>query len=345
MKKIIIGLMATAIVATVTFYVFSVLNKDEEKYLDLPNIVCWGDSLTVGVGSTGTNYPDNLYERLTGYLKKYVEEAGITGDNKKILLSEIKKLQIINEGWSGETTLAIGARAGGIELLTTSDMQFASWEKEKEILFCAYDQRVAEPWHGDDAISVMVGETEGILRFNSDDFRYYFTRKDAGSELLIPAGTTISPLGLERYDDDITIIFMGQNGGYLDAQDLINQQKSMIPEEIYEKGHYLILGITSGTREERQELEGAMEAEYGDNYINLREYMSGESVADFVTELSAEDREQMAIGQVPACLLAEGDTIHFNEHGYEMIGYAVFVRMLELGFFEEIEAKINAFAQ
>lgn len=140
-------------------------------------------------------------------------------------------------------------------------------------------------------------------------------------------------------------MFIGQNGGYLDTEDLINQQKSIIPEKVYAEGRYLILGITSGTKEERQELEAAMEAEYGDNYINLREFLSGDSVADFVTALSETDKDAMKVGKVPPCLLAPGDTVHLNEHGYEMIGYAVFDRMMELGFFEETQAKIDTFGQ
>lgn len=34
------------------------------------------------------------------------------------------------------------------------------------------------------------------------------------------------------------------------------------------------------------------------------------------------------------------DTVHFNQYGYELIGYLIYDRMDELGYFEEVKAAI-----
>lgn len=87
----------------------------------------------VGVGSIETNYPQNLYERITQQLESYVNEAEIAESDKERLIAEIKTLQVVNEGWSGETSLAVAARAAGVELQTINDMNFSSTEAEKDL--------------------------------------------------------------------------------------------------------------------------------------------------------------------------------------------------------------------
>lgn len=343
-----IGMMAAvAVVAVAAFFLYRVNaakdSKKKDTILNIPDIVCWGDSLTVGVGSIGTNYPNTLQTLLMVQLAEYVMESGITGEDNFMLMEEIEQLQVVNMGWSGESAVSIAARAGGVPLVLQHDVYFGRLDKKKEIFFTAADGKTVDPWHGDDAIPVTVDGIYGNLSFDMNKYRYYFKRKDAGNEQLIPAGALIVPQKLEEYEDDFTIVFIGQNGGYSDFEDLITLQKSIIPDEIYNEGRYLILGLTSGTEEERRELELAMEEEYGRNYVNLREFLTGDRILEFVPELSEEDRESLAKGEVPQCLRAEGDMVHLNEHGYEMIGNAVFERMMELGFYDEVKDRIVNF--
>lgn len=344
-KKKMIGILAAFTVAAVAaiFLFMECRTKKTSKengVLQVPDIVCWGDSLTVGVGSIGTNYPETLSNLLTVQLSNYVTESGIAETEKNMLMKEISQLQVTNKGWSGEGATAIAARAGGIYPSLQYDVSFGMFDMKKEIYIAEEDGKKVEPWHGDEAIPVTMGGIAGELTFNLSKFKYYFTRKSIGSKQVIPAGSSIVPLGLEEYEDDITIVFIGQNGGYSDYEDLISLQKSIIPKKIYDEGKYLILGLTSGTKEERQELEQVMEEEYGRNYINLREFLTGDRILEFVPELTEEDRESLVKGEVPQCLRAEEDMVHLNEHGYEMIGNAVFERIMELGFYDEVKDTI-----
>lgn len=78
-----------------------------------------------------------------------------------------------------------------------------------------------------------------------------------------------------------------------------------------------------------------MTEEYGDKYINLREYMSTDAMSDAGLTPSQSDISAMEGGNVPPSLLSE-DLLHFNSDGYEIIGRLVFNRMEHLGYFDEL---------
>jgi hypothetical protein len=183
---------------------------------------------------------------------------------------------------------------------------------------------------------VSVGDVSGRLIFDEKKYSYYFIRDNFIGSQYIPKGTEITVEKNSLYENAVTIVFIGQNGGYETIDDLIYQQKAIIPQDIYDSGLYIILGLTSGTALERAPLEEAMEKEYGRNYINLREIMSGERVLEFVSELSDEDVLEMQEGVVPQCLRAENDMVHLNRAGYSMIARMIFERMLELDIYGQL---------
>jgi lysophospholipase L1-like esterase len=139
--------------------------------------------------------------------------------------------------------------------------------------------------------------------------------------------------------DYIPIIFIGQNGGYDDINDLIAQQRAIISHQKMSElnqGKFIIVGLHTGTEDSRRELEAAMQAEYGDQYINLRDYMATSGLKDAGIEPTEEDKEMMADGMTPASLM-NSDKLHFNEAGYKLIGNLIYERMDELGYFDQIK--------
>ena len=83
----------------------------------------------------------------------------------------------------------------------------------------------------------------------------------------------------------------------------------------------------------------AMEAEYGEHYINLREYMATKALSDAEIEPTADDERAMQQGSTPPSLLS--DPVHFNAEGYTLIGDLIFEKMLELGFFDDVVKAIE----
>jgi len=83
-----------------------------------------------------------------------------------------------------------------------------------------------------------------------------------------------------------------------------------------------------------------MKAEYGNQYINLREYMSTDALNDARLEITNKDKEMMAKGMTLASLM-KTDMCHFNSIGYKLIGNLIYNRMDELGYFNEIKDVIT----
>ncbi len=128
------------------------------------------------------------------------------------------------------------------------------------------------------------------------------------------------------------IIFIGTDSNWNgDIPSLIQQQKELIGD----RDRYIIIGIPTGTREERAELEAAMVQEYGDRYINIREYMSTDGLESLELEIHPEDERAMQKGSVPPSFM-NADMIHLNDNGYKLVAFLTYDRMTQLGYFEEI---------
>lgn len=181
---------------------------------------------------------------------------------------------------------------------------------------------------------------------NTQERTYFFMRNTPGEIVEIPAGTTIETYGATHYLDYLPVIYIGTNGGYVDSEDLIVQQRAMINHYAENKDRFIIIGIHIGTQEEREELEDAMEKEYGARYINLREYMSTKGIDDANKLLNAgikassHDKEMIKEGKTPASLMVK-DELHFNACGYELLGNLIYKRMDQLGYFEELQDSIE----
>lgn len=127
---------------------------------------------------------------------------------------------------------------------------------------------------------------------------------------------------------------MGTNGVWSTPEELIGQIQSMIDGQFH-KELYVVIGLSTGTAEERVDLENEMEKEFGKHYINLREYLSTEGLDDAGLLPTEEDLKNMEEGIVPVSL--RSDDVHLNATGYELLGKLVYERMAECGFWENIE--------
>lgn len=282
-------------------------------------VVCWGDSLTVGAGGGGTNYPSVLYENIKSEYGNIAE--------------------VINFGVGGESSDMVCARAGVYNpLALTKEVTLPQSCEKVEIFLNYYVLRQG----GEDSVNpCSIGGVEGEITieqksYTATEVHYYFTRSNEGEAVTVSAGETVVTAATNRYKDYISVIFIGQNGGWAEAEDLIAQQRALIERQEKNKDKFLILGLTSGSKESRAELEEKMQAEYGEKYVNLREYLSGDGVKDAGVKASEEDEALMAEGSVPACLRA--DNVHLNAKGYRAVGNYIYQRMKKLGYFNAFSA-------
>ncbi len=296
-----------------------------EKEL-VSGIVCYGDSLTAGTGGEGVSYPLVLEENLK---------------RDRIYIP------VFNMGIGGETSITIAGRAGGIPFCTASFTIPEETEKA-EVHFIEEEGRKLNLLSQDGGVDTginpcMIGGVEGCLssEWHGDELVYYFTRSERGEEMQIADGTAVKTWAEEQFRDYIYVVFIGQNMGFTDIQDLVRQQRAIIGLQRKQAEKYIVVGLTSGTKTEREELERAMQEEYGEKYINLREYLSSQGLDAAGIEPTKEDLVQMERGEVPSSLLT--DQVHFNAEGYRLIGNLIYDRMEELGYFEELQKAVEEY--
>ena len=295
----------------------------------IPGIICYGDSLTAGAGGEGVNYPDVLAREI---------------ENK--ILNDKYSFDVVNYGVGGESSLTIASRSGAIPLILSEDLVISADKKNVGIKFETSTHNSISPLRqnekGDRGVNpIIVNGIEGELIIEQEDYldktyNYYFKRNKRGEEIIVPKGSEIKFNGSISYKDYAIVLFIGQNGGWeSDPQVLIRQQEEMINlqnEEIRDK--FIIVGLHTGTRGERATLEEAMKKQWGDKYINLREYMSSEALSDACIKPTVEDLKAIEEGRTPPSLLS--DNVHFNSIGYELIGKLIFKTMDDLGYFSSI---------
>ncbi len=78
-----------------------------------------------------------------------------------------------------------------------------------------------------------------------------------------------------------------------------------------------------------------MQEEYGDQYINLREYMSSKAMADAGLVPTEEDIKLMESGATPYSLMV-ADRCHFNSTAYQLIAKLIYDTMDKLGYFDDV---------
>lgn len=289
-----------------------------------PSITCWGDSLTAGGGWTST------LERLSG-------------------------LKVYNGGTGGENARTIVGRQGG-DVMTINNLTIPADTTPVTIAVRASDKGIRTEMGytvtpllqgGSHVNPVMIGDVEGTLRWTGSNYAdqtgiWTFTRTMAGEEVKLTRPTAIRTAFDRNRNgkNEIMVIFIGQNGGYSDLDDLIRMHQRMID---HCKGkEYLVLGLSSGTQTQRAEYEAAMTKAFGRRFVSLRAYLAapiyaedGETITscygleDAGLTPTEADIERIKVGQVPQTLLS--DSVHYTSATKTVIGTMLYKKMKELG--------------
>lgn len=269
----------------------------------MKNITCWGDSLTAGACGNGVSYPSVL-EKLSG-------------------------VTVYNYGVGGESAVTIAARQGAVPMELAESVRVQNGVpceiKIKDFNGFAItplmQSRTADKGINDCILDSVRGELDLA------DGKYYFTPRTAGKNTEIRGGTRIVTKAMLERTEDVLIIFMGQNGGFNNADELISLQRKML-EFAHNENEYLIVGLTTGNRADREVMDERLLEEYGDHFLNLREYLCSVVCENGEITFDDEDVQRAALGCVPKRLLA--DEVHFNADGYSIIGKRIFGKLCEL---------------
>lgn len=300
--------------------------EEYPKYEDLnitEYITCWGDSLTAQGGWTTT------LAELTG---RTVYNGGTGGENvKTIIARQGADVMIVND-------ITIPA--------DLTPVTIASRETDGGIL--TEFNNIAMPLlqGGAHVNPCYIGDIKGTLSWTGSSYSdttgtWTFTRAEVGDEVVIKRPTALrTDFDINKNNPYLMIIYIGQNGGYDDLDDLVNKHKLMINHA--NAKHVLILGLSSGTKELRAEYEARMRKEFGRYFVSLREYLSYPIYKDGVITScygledagltpTEDDLTAIEAGQVPSQLLK--DAVHYTDTCRTVIGNMLYKKCKDLNIF------------
>lgn len=329
-------------------------------------LVVWGDSYTN-----------------RGYETTHIDRCNYAYHLQQMLGSG---WQIYNGGCSGDVTNTIAARQGGISMhVGTSDFTIPAdctpvavggvfsgrdfWFNEG-----AYTQisryGLINPCEivVEDAEGREIARIEGKITHKGNetnktgDFAtdVKFTRSTPGEAVNVPAKSKLVTFAAKNLrNPDLTIIYMGQNGGYKSLDILYSQYRAMI-DYAFPEGpeNYIVLGFHNHTKLATENVNNAywnfFEGPDGfgvnesadrpvSRFVNLFKELTGDHYTDYLTlsgaaaspmDVSAADKEYVQQGMLPRSYWfdPEAGDIHPNEFGAKAFANAVYKKIVELGY-------------
>lgn len=251
-------------------------------------ICFWGDSLTAGAGGEGTTFP-------------------------KICCNELGISNYLNCGVGGETANTIACRQGGNSLiLPPGKVNKYTLSQFTDIFGHACNPlRQGNGSNSVNPITINGVECElAISQTSATDPSATYTITGYTDELL--AETPVKFNGC-NYTSDVTVIFVGQNGPDFDERlKIIDSMISKINEK------YIVMGLSSGSKETMKEEESQMLNKYGVHFFNTRNMLSKYGMSIMKIRPTSTDVEEMNVGKVPTSL--HSDSVHLNAKGYTALG-------------------------
>lgn len=329
----------------------------DAKELKLKTLVVWGDSYTNRSQLDGhvdrCNYVCHLHEMLgSGW-------------------------EVYNGGSSGDVTNSIAARQGGIPMVINStsftipagtepvaiDGLYSTrnfWFTEGEYTKIARFSQV-NPLEiiVEDASGNEVARVEGNVTISGDKVTH-FTRTTPGEAVNVPAYSKVLTFAAKNLrNPDLTIIYMGQNGGFKTLDILYNQYRAMI-DYAFPEGpeNYIAVGFHNHDTVNKWNIDNAYwnffdgPEGFGVNeaagrpvsrFVNLYKELTGENYKDYlvisgaaasVDDVRAEDIDYVSRGMIPYSywIRPSVNDIHPNEFGAKAFATAIYRKAVELGF-------------
>jgi len=294
-------------------------------------VVCYGDSLTMGIQTGFGDIVDVPYPiRLGQYL-------GIEG---------------INYGIGAETSDMIAMRQGALAVYVDD----ITIPEECEPVLLNYtidndDEFSVFAMYGFEGINdcEIAGVKGKITAYSDDDNRFneeiYFVRNEPGEEVVITEPERIiTHAMMDAKEDDILVIWSGSNDllGAVDTsqfETITGYIDAMI--EYAGTDEYVVVGYTADDylgsniyRDCVNDYNILLAEKYGDKFVNVKSYLATyDALYDHGIEPTESDIERLKKGWIPYSLLDESDyPVHFNQIGYDIVADMVAEKIIELGY-------------
>lgn len=285
------------LITTVSKYANQAYGLYENGYIN-----CIGDSLTAGTG--GNPYSVHLNRMLdTKYNGRFFcNMLAVGGENTTTILGRVSAMP-----YQLAESIILPANTDKVEAHLIS-----SWN----------GSNVTPLIQGDVGIQFII--INGIkCKLSLDNKKYYINRIDNGSTpITLPQGEVITTQAFyqSRYPY-ANIIWIGTNGGWKDADDLVEQINTVV--NTYRSKEYCVLGIHfTAYKDKWSSLESSMRRKFGSHFCNSRLYLSTNAMYDLGLTPTSEDLSAMNNGECPPSLMSDG--VHLNDNGYKAIATLIY---------------------
>lgn len=309
------------------------------------SITCWGDSMMQGAGCNEAYiYSDNGIEDISYFTTPSA-------------LQYFTSINTYNFGVGGENSYQISLRAGGIPIYTDRDIYITDHslayvkfvdENEETITMDDYsgygyeDNTYPDTVYINDVLCCVERADEGLYISICSDADF-----DSVTEMYINAWTRVIPKAAYDHRNDILILEMGSNGGWEnDYDELIKQYQNIIDNSYY--ADYIIVGDTDNPGESAdiyQDVydnngnyaglhatlwEQSLYDAFGEHFLNTRLYLMENALSDCGLTPTENDIIDIQTGNLPEQIRA--DFTHFNSYGYYSKAKAIYLKGIELGY-------------
>lgn len=324
-----------------------------------PGIVCWGDDITAG-SFAYLNYPYVLQTYINAYLCDIYDFRSTIANAEEF--SRLKwddytfSIPVVNMGAGKESSYTILGRCGAVPYIVSEEFVVPAGVEPVPIQLKSMSGNPVTPLIGGSAgvNNVVINGIEGVLSIDSEaynynsTYNYFFTRVAPGAETTIPAESVIQTAASDLYKDYIHVVFIGTYGNYNNADDLVQQVKTLLARQTQNTERFIVLGPYSvdgwtASTYQLDAIDTAMLQAFGTRYINIRKYLLGDGYNDAGMHPTSEDDYSISANAVPPSFLVTAHSTELNSTAHKLIGKLIFSRMESLGYFDEVkdELRIN----
>ncbi|MBQ6927900.1 MAG: hypothetical protein IJQ36_06270 [Oscillospiraceae bacterium] len=322
-----------------------------------PGIVCWGDDITAG-SFAYLNYPYVLQTYINAYLCDIYDFRSTIANAEEF--SRLKwddytfSIPVVNMGAGKESSYTILGRCGAVPYIVSEEFVVPAGVEPVPIQLKSMSGNPVTPLIGGSAgiNNVVINGIEGVLSIDSEaynynsTYNYFFTRVAPGAETTIPAESVIQTAASNLYKDYIHVVFIGTYGNYNNADDLVQQVKTLLARQTQNTERFIVLGPYSvdgwtASTYQLDAIDTAMLQAFGNRYINIRKYLLGDGYTDAGIKPTSEDDYSISANAVPPSFLVTAHSTELNSTAHKLIGKLIFSRMESLGYFDEVKDELR----
>lgn len=333
-------------------------NKQMQTVADyIPGIVCWGDNTTAAVSGM-LNYPYVLQTYINTYLCDIYDFSSTIEnalDYTRLDWNAYRlSIPVVNMASGRESSYTIMGRAGVDPYTVYETFTIPADTTPVPVMFTSSEGKTVTPLTGgDEGINnVRIAGVEGKLSINSEEYTYYgtptyyFTRLTPGAEVEVNPGSVIKTASEDLYRDYIHVVLIGMYGEYRNADELVQQVKTLLSRQTKNPERFIVLGpyahnIYSVSTSEMEAVDSAMLSAFGNRYISIRKYLIGDGYTDAGISETSEDKYYISQEIVPPSFKVASHSEELNSLAHKLIGKLVYTRMDNLGYFDEIKQELN----